>query len=636
MNAIAAIIAEFLKQFPPFHHLKIDELAEIASNVRVLTLEKHQTLFQVNDALHDSFYVVATGAVNLMVISDAEETMLNKCGPGDIFGLRPFFAKNNYMMTAKAREESLVYAVPISVFRPFVAGNNNILEFLLESFATNTRNPDDHNRGKLLSENFISGDPQQELQFFQSLDFNKSPVRALPDDPIRVVAQKMTDHLADCAIITQADFPVGIVTDTDLRTKIATGRFPLESPARQIMSSPVVTVPENVSLAEAQLLMLKHSITHLCVTVDGSEKTLIKGIVSQRDIIAAQASNPGVLIKEIKKSKTALDLKSVRSKLGSIIQTSVTKDIPLTHVFSIAGEINFAILRRAVELAILDLGSPPARFAWLSIGSQGRKEQLLLTDQDSILVFEDVAPEKYRDVKNYFLRLAKKVVGTLAEVGYAPCPNGHLASNMLWCKSISDWSKQYATWMASPRESNEIASIFFDYEIVFGDSALEEAITEAIFGNIPKRDSLFFDYLGNDALRKPPALGFFKKFNLEEEGEYRDRFDIKNRAVLPLVDGARLLTLSQGIRGINNTYHRFRQLSVADPRHSDTYQACAEAFLTLTHIRTEDGLRNDTSGQYINIAELPKADREKLKIAIQPMKDLEELIKDKFRLTQFS
>ncbi len=636
MNAIATRIAEFLKQYPPFHHLSLEDLSEIAVGVRVVALEKHETLFQVNDALHDSFYIVASGGVNLLVISDSEETLLNKCGPGDLFGLRPFFAKNNYMMTAKAREESIVYAIPIAVFRPFVARSGEILEFLLESFATNTRNPDDHNRGKLLSENFIFNDPQPELQFFQTLDYNKQPVRALPVDNIRTVAQKMTDNLSDCAIITNGEFPAGIVTDTDLRTKIATGRFPLESEARKIMSSPVVTVPENVSLAEAQLLMLKYGITHLCVTQDGSEKTPIKGIVSQRDIIAAQASNPGVLIKEIKKAKSAAELRSVRSKLQSIIQTSVSKDIPLTHVFSIAGEINFAILRRAVELAILDLGSPPSRFAWLSIGSQGRKEQLLLTDQDSILVFEDVAPEKYRDVKNYFLRLAKKAVATLEAVGYPACPNGHTASNMLWCKSLSDWSKQYASWMTAPRESNEIASIFFDYEIVFGDAALEEAITEAIFGNVPKRDSLFFDYLGNDALRKPPALSFFKKFNLEEEGEFRDRFNIKTRAILPLVDGARLLTLSQGIRGINNTYQRFKQLSIADPRNAEVYLNCGEAFLTLTHIRTEDGLRNDGSGQYINIQELPKPDREKLKNALYPMRDLEELIKDKFRLTQFS
>ena len=83
--------------------------------------------------------------------------------------------------------------------------------------------------------------------------------------------------------------------------------------------------------------------------------------------------------------------------------SSIAKNIPLAHIYNISGEIISAINKRAIELAILDLGSPPARFAWLSIGSQGRKEQLLLTDQDSILIFEDVAADKYRDVKDYFI-----------------------------------------------------------------------------------------------------------------------------------------------------------------------------------------------------------------------------------------
>src|SRR5690606_32675542 len=99
MSAIAARIADFLREFPPFNNLTQSNLMEIANSLRVIKLEKNQTLFRVEDPLHDSFYVVASGVINLFVISDADEQLLNKCFPGDIFGLRPFFAKNNYMMT---------------------------------------------------------------------------------------------------------------------------------------------------------------------------------------------------------------------------------------------------------------------------------------------------------------------------------------------------------------------------------------------------------------------------------------------------------------------------------------------------------------------------------------------------------
>ncbi len=94
MNVIASRIADFLKEHLPFSNLSFEELTHIATNIRVINLEKNQTLFQINDKLHDSFYVVASGVINLSVVSDAEETLLNKCVEGEIFGLRPFFAKN--------------------------------------------------------------------------------------------------------------------------------------------------------------------------------------------------------------------------------------------------------------------------------------------------------------------------------------------------------------------------------------------------------------------------------------------------------------------------------------------------------------------------------------------------------------
>lgn len=638
MNIIAEHIADFLKKYPPFDNLSFQELSEIATSIRVVNLEKNKILFHINDVLHDSFYVVASGVVNLSVIADAEETLLNKCVEGDVFGLRPFFAKNNYMMNAKAREESIIYAIPIVTFRIFVAHNSDVLDYLLQSFASNSSNPNEieNLHGKLTSDNVYYSDQKSEMQYFQSLSYNNTPLKTTASSIVQEVAQLMTNAITNSAIVCQNDLPIGIVTHTDMCTKIATGRFLITTTIDKIMSSPVVTIMENVSLAEAQLLMLKHNVTHLCVTQDGTDKSKVKGIISEHDLIVAQASNPGVLIKEIKRSQSAEDLKSIRIRLTELIQKSLHKNIPLSHINNFASEINLAIIKRSVEVSILDLGSPPVRFAWLSIGSQGRKEQLLPTDQDSILIFEDVTPDKYREVKDYFVKLAKRTTAILEKVGYELCPNGHVASNMLWCKSLTDWTKQYNNWINTPGEnSNEISSIFFDIEIAFGERKLEEAIQNVIFNNV-KNNVLLFDFLGNDALRKNSPLTFFKNFNVEDEGVNKDKFDIKTRALMPLIDAARLFSLSYSIKGVNNTYLRFKQLSIVDPRNSEIYLNCAEAFLTLSKFRTLEGLKNDNSGQFINLHELSKADKEHLKSALAPMRELEELIKTKFKLTQFS
>ncbi|MFC5683469.1 DUF294 nucleotidyltransferase-like domain-containing protein [Flavobacterium sp. MAHUQ-51] len=635
MNLIAEQIAEFLKEHAPFNQLTSEELAEIASNIRVVSLEKKQVLFKTNDPLHDSFYVVASGVITISVIVDAEENIIDKCHEGSIFGLRPFFAKNNYKVTTKAREDSLVYAIPISVFKPLLANNAEVLNFLLENFASNL--PDDRStKGNIVSDGGFYAEKQSEAQFFQTLAYNTTPLLATSDNTAQEVAQMMAESLKNNVIIFEKNGPIGIVTHADLASKIATGRYPVTIPVSNIMSSPVITVLENVSLAEAQLLMLKHNVTHLCVTVDGTDKSTIKGVISEHDLIAAQASNPGVLIKEIKRSLSSNELKEIRKRLTNLIQSSIQKNIPLTHITNIASEINFAILKRAVELSILDLGSPPARYAWISIGSQGRKEQLLLTDQDSFLVFEDVPQNKYIEVKDYFLKLGKKTTTTLEKIGYEPCIHGHMGSNMLWCKSLSDWIKQFNNWMNATKENTEtLSGIFFDYELIIGEQKIETTINNFVFENATN-NALFFDFLGNEALRKNSALSFFKKFIVEEEGIHKDKFDIKTRALMPLIDSARLLILNYDIKGINNTYMRFKQLAIADPKHSEIYLNCAEAYLFLTRIRTLEGLKNENSGQYINLEELSKIDREKLKNALIPMKELEELIKDKFQLTQFS
>lgn len=636
-NAISQRIADFLKEYEPFSFLEFDDLNSIANSIKVQNLEKNQILFQIDDSLHDSFYLVASGVIQLTVISDAEETLLNKCNVGDVLGLRPFFAKNNYQMTAKAREESVVYAIPIATFKPFVAKSSEVLDFLLESFATNTKNNIDSTKSnKLMSDNVSYTDSQSDLLYFQSLSYNKTPLTVGIDAIIKDTAILMTDNKIDNVIVTENKIPIGIVTDNDFRSKVASGRVPLSHSIEKIMASPVITVSENISVAEAQLLMLKNTVSHLCVTSDGTDKSEVKGIISENNLIVAQANNPGILLKEIKRSQSAKDLKAVRDKLTETIQSSIEKNIPLTHINNISGEITLAIIRRSIELAIIELGSPPARFAWLSIGSQGRKEQLLLTDQDCLLIFEDVAADKYRDVKDYFIKLAKKATGTLEKVGYSYCLNGHMASNLMWCKSLTDWTKQYNNWINTPGEnSNEISTVFFDYEIAFGEQKMEDVITETIFKSV-KNNVLFFDYLGNDALKKPAPLNFFKKFNIEEEGNFKGKFDIKTRALMPLIDGARMLVLSLDIKGINNTYLRYKQLAIVDSKFSEIYLNCAESFLVLSKIRTQEGLKTDSSGQYINLETLSKIDKERLKNALAPMRELEELIKDRFQLTQFS
>jgi CBS domain-containing protein len=637
-NPIAERITDFLKHYPPFSSLEYAKLLEISKSCQVLYLEKNQTLFKINDSTHSFFYVVASGAIGLSVTSDTDDVLIDKCDEGDILGLRPFFAKNNYLMTAKAREESIVYAIPIETFKPYVAANPEVLSFLLESFASNTRNPYDKNhKGKLVSENVIYNDQNAEIQYYQPIKYTENPITASPTDIVKFVAQTMASSKIGSMIIHENRKPIGIVTDKDLRSKIATGLYSIDVTIDKIMSSPVITVADNLSIAEAQIMMLKHNVSHLCVTKDGTNDSEITGIITEHDIVVAQANNPGVLLKQSKRAQKSDDLKEVREKLTDLIQHSLDKNVPINHITSIVGEINLAITKRAIELAIEKIGTPPpAQFAWMNMGSQGRKEQLLLTDQDNAIVFEDVPEEKYNTVKNYFIDLAEKVTKTLNKVGYEYCPAEMMASNPLWCKSVTDWQHQFKGWINAPGEKGILmCTIFFDYDFVYGNEDLVDAISNTIHEET-NDNQLFFAYLGADALKNPPPLGFFRQFLVESDGEHKDTFDLKGRALMPLIDAARILSLSKGIKNVANTISRYSKLAELEPQNAPVYEACADAFAELLKFRTEEGLKNKNDGRYMNLSELSKLDKVKLKNDFQPINDIQEVIKNRFQLTYFT
>ena len=637
-NPIAERITDFLKHYPPFSSLEYSKLLEISKSCQVLYLEKNQNLFKINDSTHSFFYVVASGAIGLSVTSDTDDVLIDKCDEGDILGLRPFFAKNNYLMTAKAREESIVYAIPIETFKPYVAANPDVLSFLLESFASNTRNPyDKNNKGKLVSENVIYNDQNAEIQYYQPIKYTENPITASPTDIVKFVAQTMSSSKIGSMIIHENRKPIGIVTDKDLRSKIATGLYSIDVTIDKIMSSPVITVADNLSIAEAQIMMLKHKVSHLCVTKDGTNDSEITGIITEHDIVVAQANNPGVLLKQSKRAQKSADLKDVREKLTDLIQHSLDKNVPINHITSIVGEINLAITKRAIELSIEKIGTPPpAQFAWMNMGSQGRKEQLLLTDQDNAIVFEDVPEEKYDAVKNYFIDLAEKVTKTLNKVGYEYCPAEMMASNPLWCKSVTDWQQQFKGWINAPGEKGILmCTIFFDYDFVYGNEDLVDVISNTIHEET-NDNQLFFAYLGADALKNPPPLGFFRQFLVESDGEHKDTFDLKGRALMPLIDAARILSLSKGIKNVANTISRYSKLAELEPQNAPVYEACADAFAELLKFRTEEGLKNENDGRYLNLSELSKLDKVKLKNDFQPINDIQEVIKNRFQLTYFT
>ncbi|GAA3583645.1 DUF294 nucleotidyltransferase-like domain-containing protein [Snuella lapsa] len=636
-NSIAERVSDFLISYPPFDKLEQNDLLKIAKEVNILYLEKGDVVFNKEDAYHNYFYIVRNGAVSLYHhTNDNSMNMVSINDAGDIFGVRPLIIEENYKLTAIANEESIVYGIPIEIFKSVTNNNVKVYKYLITSFASNAYDPYTTEENEKI---FVDYLPNQsnDIAFFQTANYTKKPVTCSTNATSKEAAIKMSKHKIGCIIVVNNQkHPVGIITNSDLKNKIATGLFPINTPVANIMTSPVITDQKDITVAQGQLQMIKHSIGHLCITKDGTVNSKLIGVLTHHDILVDLGNNPSFILKEIKRAKRTRTLRSARQKTNSLLKSYLDQNIPLSHILKLVSKINDAVTVRAIELSIDKMPAPPpVKFSWLAIGSQGRNEQLLFTDQDNALVFEDVTEDNYEETQSYFLELSRLITKSLNKIGFEYCEAEMMASNPEWCKSLSRWKKQFTDWILNPNEKAILlSSIFFDYSRVYGDKNLENELTETIYKTLGNT-SLFYSFLGKDALKSPSPLGFFKQFLVEQNGEQKNLFNIKKRALMPLIDAARLLTLSKQIKGVNNTAERYEKLAELEPNNKELFQSCAYAFKALLKFKTKQGLMHNDSGKFIKLESLSKEEKLKLRRCFKPINEVQESIKLRFNLTNF-
>lgn len=632
-NTIAERVFDFLKDFPPFNLLSKSKVLEIASEVKIIYLEKGKVLFNQNDTNHNHFYVVRNGGISLYKNSENDKTLIDTCDGGDVFGLRPLISKENYLLDAIANEESIVYGIPITIFETEIENNIKVNKYLITSFASKSFDPYTSEQNNNVFTDYITKDNLATTNL-HSVNYTKKPLKCSVKSTIKEAAIKMSAQKIGCIVVVdEACMPIGIITNSDIKNKIATGLFPIDASVKKIMSSPVITQSKNLTVLDAQLQMIKHNVGHLCITEDGTSNSKLIGILTNHDVLASLGNNPTVILKEIKRAKKIKEIRNTRNKANQLLKSYLEQNIPLSHISKIISEINDGVTIRVIELSLKKMDTPPpVEFSWLALGSQGRKEQLLYTDQDNALIFEDVDKNQLEETKNYFLKLAGHVTKYLHKIGYEYCPAEMMASNPKWCLSLTEWKNQFNNWIINVDEKAILlSSIFFDYNHIYGKSSMAKELTKSIFKTLNERNLLFM-YLGKEAVSSPSPLGFFKQFLVENNGDKKDSFNIKTRALMPLINAARLLVLSKNISEINNTAQRFERLAELEPQNKELYQSCSYAFKALLKFKTKQGILHNDSGKFIQLESLTKEEKLKLKRTFKPIREIQEVLSVRFNL----
>lgn len=628
-NVIADRVAEFLGRHPPFSLLEPGERADLAARVAIRYVPAGAVLFREGTAPADEIYVVRQGSVEVFEEGPPRQ-LVDVCDEGDVFGVRPHIAQEPYLATAAAVDECLLYVVPVAVAGPLLRTNARVALYLAADFASGRPH---HRRreGAALSGGRVPREGPASVPLLSDaivLDATKEVLTCAASETIRNAAVAMTERGYGSILVADgAGRPVGILTDRDLRSKVVTGRHEAGEPVSAIMSRPVKTVRAGITMAEAMIEMVRQRVHHLCVTEDGTDGSRITGLVSDHDLLLVQGFNPAIMIKEARKTSSVPQLAAIRGKAEELLAKYLEQDVSALYVAGTVSAVTDAIVQRLVELHVAVEGPPPRPFAWLALGSHGREEQLLRTDQDHALVYDGGRDEA---AAAWFRRLAASVSAGLETCGFAPDPGGVSAARDEWCRSLSEWKETLRRWVERPGEHDVLlATVFLDFRPVAGEPGLARELTRFLHEEVA-RTELFLGRLVRDALSTPPPLSFFRSFMVERNGEHKDAFDLKLRAMIPLVDAARVLALDHALAGESSTIRRFQRLAALETAHRELYEEAALAYEVLLKIRARFGLKRRDGGRYIDPGALNKLDRQTLRTIFAAVKELQDLLRVRF------
>ncbi len=367
-------------------------------------------------------------------------------------------------------------------------------------------------------------------------------VRCGLETPIHKLAAMMTARNATAALVeTESGAPAGIVTDRDLRARVVAGKLDARAPARAIMSAPLVTISEHALIYEALMLMEENDVQHLAVA---DEDGRIVSVIRNKELIQFQRYGSIVLTREISQAGTPEEVALCCERAPGMVQALMDNGARPRNITHMLSAVCDAAVERFIALGIDELGPPPAAYAFIAMGSHGRLEQTLLTDQDNAIIYAaQDDPARQASAADYFLRLGTKVSDWLVQAGYPACRGGFMASNPRWCQPLPEWKRYFGDWI-SKAESQELLefSIFFDFRTVHGDAGLAHELRRHIHGVLSANPG-FFPHFARQALMFVPPVRLFGGIYLSGgSAEHAGMLNLKD-ALMPVVDFARLYAL---------------------------------------------------------------------------------------------
>ena len=606
-------VRDFLAASDPFAQLPTNELSGLPRHMSMRYVRRGDTIISAGQP-NDMLFIIRSGAVDVL---DGEGTLLDRRDAGRSFGFSTLMGNNTCRYSMIAVEDTLLLTMPREPFVELAERNPEIARFFSGQSA----------RMRAAAAQ-LRQESSSDVLRTQLGDFKiPNPATVTPDTTIQDAARIMENRNVSSLLVSRDGGLEGIVTDRDMRGRVVANNMDVTLPVTEIMTPNPRAVTSDALAFEAMLIMADMRIHHLPVVDEGA----VTGIIASADIMRLLRHDPIYLTADLSRRTTPEDMREVYESAADVAVRFIERGASAEEVTGLLTVAADSLARRLITLAEEQLGPPPVPYAFVVLGSQGRRGMGLASDQDNALILDDsYDPDLHGD---YFKNLADYVCTGLDSAGQVLCPGDMMAMNPDWRMTVTQWTNTFHTWITAPEpEALLHAQTFFDMRAIHGALELVDNVhTTAV--NMATHSGRLHAHLATLAARREPPLGFFRGFVVDRSGDYANTLDVKKGGTAAIVQMARLYALSAGIDAVG-TRLRLQSAASAGAVSERGAEDLIDAFDFLTTIalrqHAEQLRRGQKPNYHIDPKELGKLDREHLRDAFQIIKGMQSALSTQY------
>lgn len=624
---------EFLKNIAPFDILPDEVLKEVAAQLQEIRYPNDTEIYRQETSRLKGVDIIVKGHYESFFLDAAHnKRLLEVLEPGFCYGgISILLNQRQSLRTVHAVKGTVVYFLHRKIFRSLCKSSELFFQHFTSAFGARMQNEEFmrlFKQSAVSEENYINVD-QLYSRKIDSVEY-RPIVQCAGNTTIYEAASLMGIHKISCLFITNHNNQIeGYITDITLRDRVIALQRNVQDQVKTIMAQPVISVDSGAYVYEAVLMMFNTKTRYLLVKKDDA----YIGFLSRNRLLSEQAQSPLAFIQSVKSAVSVEELKRKREAVPAFVNQLLKRGVHAQIANQIITSIVDTITQKVIEQTIENIGEPPAKFVFVVLGSEGRKEQTFKTDQDNAIIYEDKANEQRELVRAYFLNFATQVSEKLNTIGFSFCTGGFMAKNPKWTHSLSHWKRNYEYWMDESIPETVINfSTFFDCRAVYGDVEIMYELHDFLDMALQKPMEKLFFHMAKNALQYEPPLTFFKNIRTFTKGS-REVFDVK-KAMAAIVDLVRVYALKNRIFEVN-TGERLRALKAKGVFTEAEYNELSLSYYLLMNLRLKNQanqimFEHITPDNYAEIAKLTKIERVTLKEIFKAIENFQSKIRLSF------